>query len=147
MTQQTYGIGVLASQSGVSEANIRYYEQIGLLPAARRGSNGHRRYCVEDLERLILVKHCRNLGFPINQVRHLLRLAATPDCSCIETHRLALEQLAIVRSKVAKLCALEAELSEHIRNCEATCLTQQTQGCAILKARSTGATESAPCCG
>lgn len=37
-------IGALAAQTGCNVATIRYYEEIGLLPKARRGPGGHRVY-------------------------------------------------------------------------------------------------------
>src|SRR5882757_2348124 len=52
-------IGEAAGQSGVKVPTIRYYEQIGLLPAPLR-SEGNRRYYDEaDLRRLVFIRHAR----------------------------------------------------------------------------------------
>ena len=58
-------IGALATQARTNVPTIRYYEEIGLLPQAERGSNGHRYYREADLRRLTFIKRCRDFGFPI----------------------------------------------------------------------------------
>ena len=73
--REGYGIGEMAHKAGVPVANIRYYEEIGILPPAGRGRGGQRRYDESDVERLRFVKNCRELGFPLKQVRSLLRLS------------------------------------------------------------------------
>ncbi len=35
-------IGTLAERAGLSSKTIRYYEQIGILPAPRRSASGYR---------------------------------------------------------------------------------------------------------
>ena len=45
-------IGEVASEVGTTPRTIRYYEEIGLLPAAAdRPSGGHRNYTTADVER------------------------------------------------------------------------------------------------
>ena len=47
-------IGELAARAGVTTRTIRYYEELGLLPPARRTSGGARRYTDDDgLDRAI----------------------------------------------------------------------------------------------
>jgi DNA-binding transcriptional MerR regulator len=54
-------INKLATQTGVSTKTIRYYEEIGVLPPAKRLPNGYRIYDESDLERLRLVNGARQL--------------------------------------------------------------------------------------
>ena len=49
MTTQAMPIGEAARQSGVKVPTIRYYEQIGLLPAPPRNEGNRRQYDTEDL--------------------------------------------------------------------------------------------------
>ena len=46
-------IGQASKQSGISTKMIRYYEQIGLLSAAKRSASGYRIYTEKDLKTLI----------------------------------------------------------------------------------------------
>lgn len=42
---------------------IRYYEQIGLIPATGRTEAGYRDYAPNDIHRLIFIRSARDLGF------------------------------------------------------------------------------------
>lgn len=69
----------IEQRSGLTRANIRYYEQEGLLSPARR-ENKYRDYSEEDLETLLRIALLRNLGFSLDEIRRLqsgeLELAA-----------------------------------------------------------------------
>ena len=53
-----FSIGALAKASGVTAPTIRFYEEIGLIPRARRSASGQRYFDESDLSRLIFVKQC-----------------------------------------------------------------------------------------
>lgn len=40
-------------QTGISRANIRYYEKMGLLQPKRNEKNGYREYTPEDIKRIL----------------------------------------------------------------------------------------------
>jgi MerR family redox-sensitive transcriptional activator SoxR len=63
-------ISEAASRAGVRPSKIRYYESIGLLPAAYR-VNGRRRYNVEVLDRLIVIRFGLKAGFSLRELRVL----------------------------------------------------------------------------
>lgn len=69
----------IEERSGLTRANIRYYEQEGLLAPARR-ENKYRDYSKEDLETLLRIALLRSLGFSLDEIRRLqsgeLELAA-----------------------------------------------------------------------
>ena len=69
----------IEERSGLTRANIRYYEQEGLLAPARR-ENKYRDYSEEDLETLLRIALLRNRGFSLDEIRRLqsgeLELAA-----------------------------------------------------------------------
>ena len=67
-------IGEVAKRSGTNAKTIRYYEQQGLLAAARRGENGYRVYDDDDVHRLSFIRRARSLGFSVKDVAALLDL-------------------------------------------------------------------------
>lgn len=60
----------IEQRSGLTRANIRYYEQEGLLRPARQ-ENKYRDYSEEDLETLLRIALLRSLGFSIDEIRRL----------------------------------------------------------------------------
>ena len=63
-------ISEVARQVGLQASAIRYYERIGLLPAAERRS-GQRRYDSTVLYRLAVVQRARQLGFTLEEIQQL----------------------------------------------------------------------------
>jgi DNA-binding transcriptional MerR regulator len=112
------GISDLAKQSGVKAVTIRYYEQAGVLPAVRRTSGNYRIYGAAHLRRLRFVRRCRDLGFSLDQVRDLLRLAAENGPSCAEVCRMADRQRKAVEDKIANLKRLASELRRIRASCD-----------------------------
>ena len=60
----------IEQRSGLTRANIRYYEQEGLLTPARQ-ENRYRDYSEEDLETLLRIALLRSLGFSLDEIRRL----------------------------------------------------------------------------
>lgn len=118
-------IGDLSRATGVKVPTIRYYEQMGLLSHAERSEGNQRRYSNEERERLAFIRHARDLGLTIDAIRALIDLSQHPERPCKDADRIAVEQLATVRQKIARLRKLEAELeritthchSNHVRDC------------------------------
>lgn len=110
-------IGRVSEASGVKVPTIRYYEQIDLLVAPPRTEGGRRAYDQSDIERLSFIRHSRELGFEIDQIRTLLQLQDRPDQSCAEADVIAKARLAEVKDKIASLTALQAELERMVEGC------------------------------
>ncbi|WP_273689367.1 MerR family transcriptional regulator [Ketogulonicigenium vulgare] len=107
-------IGKLGKAAGVKVPTIRYYEQIGLLPDVGRSAGNQRLYGNDVLNRLRFIRHARDLGFPLEDVRALLSLSDQPEHSCAAVDTIAVRQLAEVRDRISRLQALEAELARMI---------------------------------
>ena len=103
-------IGNLGKATGVKVPTIRYYEQIGLLPAPVRSDGNQRLYNERARERLAFIRHARDLGFPLEAIRELLGLADDPNQPCAAADAIARRQLATVRARIARLTALQEEL-------------------------------------
>jgi DNA-binding transcriptional MerR regulator len=117
MTTEKVPIGEAARQSGVKVPTIRFYEQIGLLPAPLRSEGNRRQYDGNDLRRLTFIRHARELGFEINAIRTLLVLQDQPGQSCAAADEIARARLADIQQRIASLTALKAELKRMVASC------------------------------
>jgi DNA-binding transcriptional MerR regulator len=114
---QGVAIGEAARQSGVKVPTIRYYEQIGLLPAPTRSESNRRNYEDSDLRRLMFIRHARDLGFEVEAIRELLVMNARPEQSCAEADAIAKRHLGEVKRRIDQLQALQAELERMVEEC------------------------------
>lgn len=110
-------IGELSRATGTNIETIRYYERIGLLPEPARTADNYRSYGEAHRTRLAFVRHSRELGFTIEEVRSLLDLADHPERECSEANLIATRHLAQVEEKIGQLVTLRDELSRIIGRC------------------------------
>lgn len=145
-------IGVVAKQTGCTVPTIRYYEEIGLLPAAARSDAGQRSYGPATLRRLTFIRRCRDFGFSIEQVRELVGLVDQPERPCMEARDIAAVHLTEVRRKLDELRELEASLTAFVCSCDTACVGGVAVDCTILEelglpAVRSPATDGTGCCG
>ncbi|WP_104118547.1 MerR family transcriptional regulator [Arthrobacter sp. B1805] len=69
---QTMHIGELAERTGLSLRTIRHYDEVGILPASSRSEGGFRLYTEDDVERLLLIRRMKPLGFSLEEMQALL---------------------------------------------------------------------------
>lgn len=110
-------IGELSKRTGCHIETIRYYERIGLLRQPTRTEGGFRRYSLGELRRLAFIRRARDLGFALDEVRALLRLAENRSRSCAVVRDVAAGHLADVRAKIADLKKMERILQEMVLQC------------------------------
>src|SRR5262245_17610917 len=112
-------IGELATATGVDVETIRYYERKALLALPARQANGYRAYGNGHLERLAFIRHCRALEIPLAEIRRLLEFAAHPAAECGDIDHLIDEQLLKVQARLKSMRALERQLTELRKRCDA----------------------------
>ena len=119
-----FRIGEAAQQSGVSAANIRYYEKEGLLPPGARGDNSYRLYSSADVHQLRFIRLCRAMDMSLDEVRTLLALDWDSKTDCHAACDTLDAHLVHVRTRLAELQALEADRQALRSRCDgsdATC--------------------------
>jgi MerR family transcriptional regulator, copper efflux regulator len=101
-----------SKQTGVTAKTIRYYEEIGLLPAPTRTKNNYRQYGEQDIDRLRLVAGARQLDISLDDIREILAMRDNREAPCrILLNRI--EQKAIeIKDRIRALQKLERELRE-----------------------------------
>ncbi|MFC0217139.1 helix-turn-helix domain-containing protein [Pseudochelatococcus lubricantis] len=110
-------IGELSRRTGVKVATIRYYEQAGLVSAPPRSEGGQRRYDAAAVRQLNFIRHARELGFELADVRELLAMTARPQSSCHAADSIARKHLEEVERRIESLTALRAELARMVAEC------------------------------
>ena len=109
-----------ALQSGVSAANIRYYEKEGLLPHGVRGDNSYRLYSGADVHQLRFIRLCRAMDMSLHEVRTLLALDWSRKEDCDAARDTLDDHLQHVRARLAELQTLEADLLALRNRCDGT---------------------------
>jgi Cu(I)-responsive transcriptional regulator len=122
-------IGQAAKATGVSAKMIRHYEEVGLLPAASRTGSGYRQYGQSDVQSLRFVRHARDLGFSIGQIRELLGLWQNRKRSSRQVRALAQAHIEELDEKLRELQAMKATL-EHLVHC---CHGDERPECPIIE--------------
>lgn len=112
----TMNIGEAAKASGVSAKMIRHYESVGLFPEATRTDAGYRQYTEKEIGTLRFIRHSRDLGFSIEQIRELLGLWQNRRRSSRQVRALAQAHLEELDAKLKELQAMKATL-EHLVHC------------------------------
>ena len=123
-----FSIGQLSKRTSVKIPTIRYYEQMGLIDAPERSEGNQRRYTADGLSRLSFIRHSRDLGFSIEDIRGLLEPSQHPGKPCHVAHGIAVQHLKNVQDRIAKLRRLERELMR-VSKCGADSVAE----CAVIE--------------
>jgi Cu(I)-responsive transcriptional regulator len=110
-------IGEAAKASGVSAKMIRHYESVGLFPNAQRTDAGYRQFSDKDVASLRFVRHARDLGFSIEQIRELLALWQDRRRPSRQVKALAQAHIAELEAKLHELQAMKATLAHLVHSC------------------------------
>ena len=71
-------IGAVAERTGLSLRTLRHYDDVGLLRPSGRSEGGFRLYTSEDVDRLLLIRRMKPLGFSLEEMADLLALVDAP---------------------------------------------------------------------
>lgn len=122
-------IGQAAKRSGISAKMIRYYEDIGLLPAPKRSDAGYRVYTDMDIKTLSFIQHARELGFSSEQMKELLGLWLNSSRQSSEVKQLAQKHIQFLQQKIADMQHMLLILQQSVEQCAGN----EQSDCQILK--------------
>jgi MerR family redox-sensitive transcriptional activator SoxR len=126
-------IGEVAARAGLRPSALRYYESIGLLPAAKR-VNGRRRYEESILQRLAVVQLAQQAGFTMGEIGDFLHgfTADTPPAE--RWQAMAHKKLAELEAVITKAEQMK-RLLEHGLRCDCLrleeCVVVMQRGCEV----------------
>lgn len=120
-------ISEVARQVGLRPSAIRYYEQIGLLPPARR-TGKQRRYDTTALYRLAIVQRARQLGFTLDEIRQLFFGFGNATRASERWQRLSQRKLAELDSLMDGIKSVRRLLKKMMKNCGCETMEQCGEG-------------------
>ena len=97
-------IGEAAKASGMSAKMLRYYESIGLIPAAGRTGGGYRTYGPREVETLRFIRRARDFGLSTERIKRLVGLWQDRGRPSRDVKRIAIEHVAELRTKIRRVC-------------------------------------------
>lgn len=113
----TMTIGATAKSAGISAKMIRYYESIGLIPAATRTESGYRVYSRADGHTLRFIKRARSLGFSLEQIAELLALWRDQERASAGVKQVARGHVTALKTRIAELQGMVQTLEHLIDHC------------------------------
>ncbi|WP_368680586.1 MerR family transcriptional regulator (plasmid) [Rhodococcus opacus] len=124
-TDRHMQIGEVAERTELSIKTIRHYDEVGLVTPSERSAGGFRLYTDADVQRLLVIRRMKPLGFTLDEMRQLLDSldildTAAPDADraaaqafVAECHAWAEESCRKLRKQVAYAEELTALLADH----------------------------------
>jgi MerR family transcriptional regulator, copper efflux regulator len=106
-----------AKESGLSAKMIRHYEQIGLVPKARRSLANYRRYEANDVHLLRFVRRARGLGFSTADIKQLVGLWRNKSRPSAAVKRIAASHAGELKRKIGELQSMVAALDDLVFHC------------------------------
>lgn len=124
-------IGDAARMLGTDAPTIRYYEEVGILPAPARQENRYRDYRDDDVRRIELVLALRRLDVSVDEIRALAGTCFDHRCATSTRQLLAVidRRSADVHRQIDELQSLAgrfAELRRRLISEEKTIMTIET---------------------
>jgi DNA-binding transcriptional MerR regulator len=114
--RSVWRVGELAKASGVSPDTLRHYERKGLLPFARRSSNGYREYSPRALDRILLVRRALAVGFSLDELAGILKVRDRGGAPCREVRAMAVSKLSELEIQLQELLALRDYLRKTVKH-------------------------------
>ncbi len=104
----------VAKKYELSEATIRYYEKVGLIPPVHRNSVGYRDFTQEDENWINFSKCMRNAGMSVESLSEYISLFGQGDSTVGRRKEILEEQQAAIKAKLDDMQSTYDRLSMKI---------------------------------
>lgn len=96
-------IGEVAARTELSLRSLRHWEEVGLLRPSGRTEGGFRLYTEADVEKILVIRRMKPLGFTLEQMSAAMRdIEVLRDPDVGDQHREARERLAALQADAAE---------------------------------------------
>lgn len=123
-------IGELATLAGVTVDTLRYYEREGLLPRVDRTAGGFRCYSQDTARRLRFIKHARELGLTLREIRQLVD---PENARCAAMRQMLADRLADVDRRMRDLAAFRRTLKAALERCDEALDRSKNAPCPVVR--------------
>ena len=110
-------IGQVAALAGVAVDTVRYYERVGIIPAARRRRSGYRVFDETTAARILLVKELQELGLRLDEIGAMFAGISAGRASCASESTRIEAALHRTEEKIAALTVVRDRLRQALGRC------------------------------
>jgi DNA-binding transcriptional MerR regulator len=103
-------IGALSVRSGLPVKTLRYYEDLGLLPAIGRTDGGYRLFGEHSLRRLEFIRRLKTLGLSLDEIQGCLAVHDAGALPCDDIRIQLGRQIERIDGQIKELRQLRREL-------------------------------------
>jgi MerR family copper efflux transcriptional regulator len=113
-------IGELSKRTGFSRDTIRFYEKKGLieLPRKYRRENNYKEYSEQVLNRLLLIRTVKELGFTLNEIEVFFSRWDQEDASCEKLVFTLKDKMTQIDQQILKLQARKQRVTDSLTKCK-----------------------------
>lgn len=96
-------IGEVAARTELSLRSLRHWEEVGLVRPSGRSDGGFRLYTAEDVEKILVIRRMKPLGFSLDRMTAAMRdLEALRDPAATDRHTDARQRLGDLLTEAAE---------------------------------------------
>jgi len=114
----------MATICGVSEATLRYYEKIGLIPPVPRNVSGLRVYNQDYVEWVKLISELKSVGMSLDAIQEYMELARKGKRTTHQRRKIIALARQLLLSKISQLQEAVAKADEQLANYDQALLPQ-----------------------
>lgn len=119
MVKRVMRIKAICLKTGLSKDTIRFYEKLGLLSNVEKGLNGYKNYTDTHVEQLNLIKHAKELGFTLEEIKQLAALLFSRQLTMSEMSSFLKQKEQEIDNKIKKLHEFKVHIRETLEgSCE-----------------------------
>ena len=113
-------IGEVARQTGIGVETVRFYEKRGLIDEPPRTEAGYRQYPENTAPRIRFIRHAKELGFTLTEIKELLHLRLDAATTCDDVRHMAEKKRMDIMARIESLQGMEHALRKLIDACSSS---------------------------
>ena len=112
-------IGELVERTGLTKDTIRFYEKKGLFSLDRksRRQNNYKEYPEYILEKLILIRRLKEMGFALNEIHTFLESWKDDNASCQGLKSTLENKISLIHKRIRMLNEIQFRLTASLTKC------------------------------